>query len=370
MIKKVGIFLFAATTVFIFSKSVSAYVFSQTLKVGQTHPDVKELQKILNQDPQTRISSTGVGSSGQETTYFGQMTFQAVIKFQNKYASEVLLPAGLTKGTGFVGAATIKKLNSLSAGGQTTTVTSQNGLNQQSIDPLAAFYVPYAERINIYATDYKFDEVKKTVISRVNNAISTGKNPDLSDIVNKPASAMGEVFLQGASSAVVSVGGTLTLNGTGFTSNNTLYIGDTYAVKNVASNGGILNIKVPPVPFGRYDIAIRNSKGLSNTGVIVVTNDGKSHVKIDSIEPAKISYGQTLTLKGSGFTSSNDVITIHGIQKGVVSSDGTTISFAFTPENMREIAKYSRNQTDMSVPITIVNANGVFVHPSGFRLSY
>lgn len=55
----------------------------------------------------------GVYPEGLITGFFGNLTRQAVVRFQEKYASEILVPSGLSGGTGFVGPATRKKMNEL-----------------------------------------------------------------------------------------------------------------------------------------------------------------------------------------------------------------------------------------------------------------
>lgn len=75
-----------------------------------TGTDVKQLQIFLNTHNFT-VSNTGPGSRGQETTYFGPATYRALVKFQEYYAKDILIPVGLSRGTGYFGVSTMKKVN-------------------------------------------------------------------------------------------------------------------------------------------------------------------------------------------------------------------------------------------------------------------
>jgi ABC-type transport system substrate-binding protein len=89
-------------------KKQPAFQFKSELKMGSSGTEVQELQKCLAKYPD-------IYPSGEITGSFGSKTKEAVIKFQEKYASEILKPSGLTKGTGTVLSATRKKLNTLCA---------------------------------------------------------------------------------------------------------------------------------------------------------------------------------------------------------------------------------------------------------------
>jgi hypothetical protein len=90
-------------------------LFSRNMTLGVTDKNVKNLQILLNADTETRLSGYGYGSAAKETDFFGYLTYNAVIRFQEKFADDILRPLGLLKGTGFVGPLTMEKLNSLAS---------------------------------------------------------------------------------------------------------------------------------------------------------------------------------------------------------------------------------------------------------------
>ncbi len=95
------------------NKTINATpLFKRQLMVGTIGDDVLQLQKMLNKLGFT-VAKTGAGSPGNETKTFGPATKKAVIQFQEKNRATILVPLKLRKGTGAVGAATLRALNVL-----------------------------------------------------------------------------------------------------------------------------------------------------------------------------------------------------------------------------------------------------------------
>ena len=83
-----------------------AFKFTSRLTKGSEGKEVTELQKCLAKFPE-------IYPEGEISGYFGEKTKQAVIKFQEKYYEDILLPYNYTKGTGTVGKSTRAKLNEI-----------------------------------------------------------------------------------------------------------------------------------------------------------------------------------------------------------------------------------------------------------------
>lgn len=79
------------------------FQFKKNLKLGMTDNDVLVLQQTLNKLGFT-VAITGVGSTGNETNYFGKLTVKAIKKLQSAYKLPI---------TGYFGPMTRKVINNL-----------------------------------------------------------------------------------------------------------------------------------------------------------------------------------------------------------------------------------------------------------------
>jgi hypothetical protein len=84
---------------------VNDHVFAMVMSKGGTGLEVERLQKALK--------SLGFFPNIKTTQYYGDITVNAVKKFQLAYKDDILTPLGLIEPTGRFGEMTMKKLNSL-----------------------------------------------------------------------------------------------------------------------------------------------------------------------------------------------------------------------------------------------------------------
>jgi ABC-type transport system substrate-binding protein len=87
-------------------KKEPSFQFKSNLSFGSRGKEVEELQKCLAKDPE-------IYPEGEISGYFGTKTKEAVIKFQEKYKEDILLPFDLKEGNGIVKEKTREKLNKI-----------------------------------------------------------------------------------------------------------------------------------------------------------------------------------------------------------------------------------------------------------------
>ncbi len=85
----------------------AACTISVDLQVGSRGQAVSCLQTFL------KAQGSAIYPEGLVTGTFGSLTRSAVVRFQEKFAADILVPGGLIRGTGYVGMRTRAKINSL-----------------------------------------------------------------------------------------------------------------------------------------------------------------------------------------------------------------------------------------------------------------
>lgn len=288
------------------------FSFQKNLKLGDDNQDVRQLQIVLNSDAGTRVSDAGIGSKGQESTYFGQLTANAVMRFQ--------LKNGIS-GTSFVGVLTRAKLNQL----VTTMVAPPTSLATATATATSA-------------------------------PLFSGPMPLAKERLPR---------LYTARPMQISQGGTFTLVGAGFQTENTVHIGS-YTFSRVfpqdSNNISFTISGASSVPNGTYEIWVENSKGSSKVpgqpiNLTVVDSLQPASV-ISSVTPATVSGTETVIVSGSGFApSGNDIFSGFGTIKNLP-SNGSQITFSPRSLLTAEVIARIPVGTTIKVDFYVVNATG------------
>jgi len=306
------------------AQNPAAGVFFRNLKYGDFGEDVKELQKFLNSNILTMVSVLGAGSAGNETLFFGYATLNAVKKFQESYRSEILLPLGLAQGTGFVGASTRAKIES---------IRNRAVFNIFSAEQLTLGRLPQSQSLSFLG--FQSDELHLAY----------------------PSSYYGKPGLD------------ITLLGSGFTEENSVHFGNAKQIVAVSENRGTIQIKVPDVPFGKYDVWVANSKGESEKIFFIVTDPNAKNPEIISMFPEEAQGGDTVAIKGKNFSpDGNEIHLGFATVNNLPSSDGQTLTFTlpnfeFSP---RQSSGENKAEAGSFVPkiklpgmVYVLNAGGI-----------
>ena len=138
----------------------ACYTFSRNLGVGSYGQDVQQLTSIL----------TNQGFLNGSTNSYDESVAAAVTSFQEKYSSDVLVPNGLSNGTGYVGRSTRTKLNQLCG---TITPVSQPVTQLPTVTPTPSWSVtPTSPVSSLPPTIYYFSTLTSNVNAGQSDTLS------------------------------------------------------------------------------------------------------------------------------------------------------------------------------------------------------
>lgn len=279
------------------SESNGCLVFSQDLYLGLTSSDVISLQDFLRNRGLLSSNSTG---------YFGPLTYRAVQSFQASVG---------VSATGYFGPRTRAALQNASCG---------IGFNPSPTTPSPT--VPGTGN--------------PTPI--IINPPYQGNLPQVSNV--QPASAI--------------PGTQLTLYGSGFTDSSLVIIGNGAirpAVSSISSNKltftvpGVINplcrfsapecgAPATALGAGTYNLSVRTEYGTSNTIPFTLTSYDQSGntPQVISVSPQSARVGNSITITGSGFTSSNKILLSNSNSAGWVNAAVGSINGTHLVFTLRE----------------------------------
>jgi len=328
--------------------------------MGDTGEDVKNLQKVLNSDPRTVVSLSGIGSNGQESAYFGQKTKSAVMKFQAIYLPEALgVGAGTIAPTGFVGVLTRGKLNSLS---QVQNVSPSQMVANTSQDIPTNIPVP-SQTDTVFSVPQTAPKTPEqlTAISFFNSSVYKVK-PQLINLSRYEAKQGMEV----------------TINGSGFLpKGNTVHFGSRYIADGFPNTDGTTLTFIVPgsVNNGKYNVYVSNANGDTQNILVgdyfTVTDSPRDSPVVEQVS-LSTSDSKMVIIQGKNFDiSKNTIYSNLGTVEQLSSQDGKTIAISLTSfSNYKTIKPVVGTPFQVPMYVYVKNDAGISTTPTLVMLTF
>ena len=343
--------------------------FTRNLSIGDDNFEVKALQQMLNNDPRTRVAVSGPGSPGQESTFYGNLTADAVSKFQELYRSEILTPAGLTRGSGFFGPGTRAKMNALinaqiQSPDSNIPDTSNSNSSTQSDNTSS-------NTTQTSNTSSNANNLSGSGLANTTNSVESGGANALTLSGSSAYETYDGFAVGSASSYAGKPGESITIQGLELTSGTKIHFGDEATVTGTAFGGTALTFIVPNIKKGPYELTFTSESGEEAIRIMdfVITQQNATAPEIFSVSPSLGPDGALITIHGSGFTATGNQIEFgQNVVSNISSSDGKTLKVNVASGlEISSSAEFSETGVaEWPVFIYVANANGRIEEPGLF----
>jgi len=299
--------------------STGKVFFATNLQLGSSGDDVLLLKTILNSDYDTKI----VANSNTINNVFDSATVDAVNRFQMKYSSDILTPAGLISGTGTVGPSTRKKLNSIlnvilgyiqTIGSSATSSDSILALSSSTLSTLVNDFInanPSNTQVAPPIANKSDSFAPIITLNAEPTKVTTGQTVLL---LWKSTNVSGQCKIVSKDSANNTYSGSIDFTGAEWS--NPIKTTTTFTI----------------TCYNKYGIPGTTSLLVTAVSPATSTKPATIYIKspvINSISPLGANRGDTVTINGQNFLTTNDIY-FGGLKIDsslILSQSSTSISF-------------------------------------------
>lgn len=315
--------VFVALAVFISPAAASAAdYFPRDLAEGDQGRDVVNLQVTLNADARSKVATTGAGSPGSETDFFGPRTADAVVRYQGF--------KGISPANGKVSGATRQALQSDLA--KITGAGTSSG--DKTTGSLPSSTVQLSQNVRDAAAKIENDR-----IAAVSGAPIVFNNLGISAEAGKKVMLYGYNFLQGQKYQLI-------------VASTSKKFADAVATSSIAAV-----FKVPRVKAGDYTLYAEGSNGRSADFTFSLAGSGRPVIK--KVTPTTIEVGDLVTIEGMRFGRSGVTVTTSLGDVADITVKNQKITFTSSiGASLPDIQAPSGATTTVPVTIRVKNSKG------------